>query len=126
MSGPPYYCHTRGIVQSQSSKTFWYIFVIVWGFIALHIIVVRGSPKTETLPYSEFQTHLKAGQIAEVRVLKEHIEGTFKKPLENGATRFVTVRVPPELATELASQEVVFSGERTRSLWSSVVISLLP
>lgn len=58
--------------------------------------------------------------------MNEHLEVTFKKPLKNGATRFVTVRDPPELAIELASQEVVFSGKRTRLFWSSAMISLLP
>jgi cell division protease FtsH len=88
--------------------------------------VVPGPQRQKTSPTANFKRTSRQGQIAEVRVLNEHLEGTFKKPLKNGATRFVTVRDPPELAIELASQEVVFSGKRTRLFWSSAMISLLP
>lgn len=99
---------------------------IVWVFMALHLIVINNSPKTEHLPYSDFSRYLKEGRIAKVQVVNDELRGTFTKPLTNGATRFVTVRIPPELADEFAAHKVVFSGEPRNALGSSVLMSLLP
>jgi cell division protease FtsH len=73
----------------------------------------------ESLSYSEFQTYLKEGRIAEMHVSSE-IEGAFKEPLANGMKRFVTNGVEPELAAELSSQKVTFSSERENSWWTSL------
>lgn len=77
-------------------------------------------PVVESIPYSEFQTYLKEGRIAEVHVSSERIEGAFKEPLANGTKRFVTNRIEPELAAELSSQKVTFSSERENSWWTSL------
>jgi len=64
----------------------------------------------QPISYSEFQTYLRDDKIGEINVLPNYIEGTFKQALPDGRTRFVAVRVDPELARDLAPYNVKFSG----------------
>ncbi len=66
------------------------------------------APKVD-IPYSEFKTALRAGQIQDVAVSDTQIAGTRKD-----ATTFTTVRVEdPTLLQELESQNVAIQGEIT-------------
>ena len=53
-------------------------------------------------PDSEFQSCLKEANIEGIRILPNHIEDTFKQSLPDGRTRFIAVRVDPDLARDLA------------------------
>jgi len=35
------------------------------------------------IPYNQFQTYLKEGRVAHVKISTDRIEGTFKQPLAN-------------------------------------------
>src|SRR3954451_4414127 len=62
------------------------------------------------IPYSQFQDDLKAGKIAEVRVSGNYFQGHLKTPDAQGRTDFITTRVDPEIAGELAKYDVKFAG----------------
>lgn len=87
------------------------------------------STQVQPIPYSEFLTHLKAGDIESVSIGSQFIEGTLKAPIRDGRTRIVTTRVAPDLARELTQYDVRFEGvvENTllRDLLSWIVPALL-
>jgi cell division protease FtsH len=87
------------------------------------------STQVQPIPYSEFLTHLKAGQMESISIGSQFIEGKLKTPTPDGRTRIVTTRVAPDLARELAQYDVRFEGvvENTllRDLLSWVVPALL-
>lgn len=62
------------------------------------------------VPYSQFQTLLAEGNIDEIFIGANAIQGTLKTSLPGGGKRFSTTRVDPALAADLAKYGVRFSG----------------
>jgi len=79
----------------------------------------------ERIPYSEFQTLLDRGEVAEVSIRGDAIEGTFKSP-RDGKSRFSTHRVDPALAEDLQARGVTFSSEPESVLLPTLLSWLLP
>ena len=69
-----------------------------------------GMRTIAPLPYSEFQTLLRENKVAEIAVADNQIHGTLKAPLADGKQKFVTTRVDPGLAKDLAQYDVKFAG----------------
>ena len=64
----------------------------------------------EPIAYSQFEDLLNKGDIEEVAVKQDTLEGKLKKPLPDGRQYFVTTRVDPSIAEQLAKQGVKFTG----------------
>lgn len=60
--------------------------------------------------YSEFQNLLKQGQVKEISIRDNTIRGELKQALPDGRQKFVTTRVDPGLARDLAQFDVKFTG----------------
>ena len=88
-----------------------------------------GMSQVETIPYSEFLHHVKAGEFEEIAISNNVIQAKLRKPTPDGRTRIVTTRVDPVLAKELSQYDVKFTGvvENTffRDLLSWVVPALV-
>jgi cell division protease FtsH len=73
------------------------------------------TPPGRSVPYSEFKTLLKDGQVVEVTVSEQLIRGTLKTPPADGetqSTQFTTTRVEdPKLTEELEARGVKYTGE---------------
>jgi cell division protease FtsH len=86
----------------------WYVVAAVLGFIVLQALL-HEVRQAESIPYSEFEQKLKDGKVSDLVILPDYIEGTLKD--DSGAGRpFVTARVDPLIATELAKSGVTFRG----------------
>jgi cell division protease FtsH len=98
-------------------------------FALLGVILLRDlwvSFRTvDRIAYSEFQTLLAAGEVAEVTVRGDNLEGSFKQPRE-GKTRFTTHRVEPGLADALEQHDVKFSSEPESVLLPTLLSWLVP
>jgi cell division protease FtsH len=87
-----------------------------WYWIAAMVAVMviqaifASYTQIAQVPYSEFQDDLKAGKIAEVRVSGNYVQGKFTAPDQQGRSEFITTRVDPEMAQELAKYNVKFAG----------------
>jgi cell division protease FtsH len=64
----------------------------------------------EPISYSEFQQLAKDGKIEEITVRQNTIEGRFKTPQADGRSKFVAIRVEPDLARDLEQYNLKFSG----------------
>jgi cell division protease FtsH len=64
----------------------------------------------EPLAYSDFLRELKAGNIQDIAIAANVIQGTLKKALPDGRKQFATTRVDPELAKDLDTYGVKFTG----------------
>jgi len=78
-------------------------------FIAMFLLVTI-MPRTEVIPYSDFQKYLDAGKVARVTVSDDAITGELSERMPSGATSFRANRVPPDLAAELSRHSVSYSG----------------
>ncbi len=95
-------------MERKTQFSIWYFTFAVLAILILHDAWV-GARTTAPIPYSEFQTLVKEGKIADIAISDNQIHGTFKNPV-NGKSRFVTTRVEPALAKELEPYGVKFSG----------------
>jgi cell division protease FtsH len=103
----------RGPFGTRPTSSLWYglAFLLLLGLVQLYYAMPTGRP----IPYSEFKSHLKNGDIAEVTLGDPVIRGTLKQA-QNGEKgdkgAFTTTRVDdPKLTEELESQNVKYSGE---------------
>ncbi len=90
-------------------------FNVGYVFIALLAILLfqnwwAVTREVQLLPYSEFEQLLESGQVEEIYVRQNTIEGKLRRPLADGRQRFVTTRVDPDLADRLSKYDVKFTG----------------
>ncbi len=98
------------MMDKKTKFNLWYVFFALWGVMVLHSAWVRATRITQ-IPYSEFQTYLNAGQIEEIRISANYIQGKLREPKENQSPHFTTIRVEPGLADTLSTHKVRFAGE---------------
>src|SRR5260221_1323595 len=87
----------------------WYWIVAMVAVMAIQAVFASYTQIAQ-IPYSEFESDLKAGKIAEVRVSGSYIQGKFTGPDQQGHTEFITTRVDPQMAQELEKHNVKFAG----------------
>ena len=104
---------------------FWYFLLAMLGVILLRDWMTEMQ-RTETITYNEFQSLLESGKIAEVGVGQDQIVGTLKEPTEANKTQFVTERVEPGMAEDLAKHNVKFYGLPSSGLFKSLMGWILP
>jgi cell division protease FtsH len=80
----------------------------------------------EALPYSEFLAQLESGNVAEISIGANQIQGTLRRPLADGRSQFVTTRVDPELARDLAGHDVRYRGVVESTLLRDVLGWIVP
>ena len=94
--------------QEQHHFLIWYAFAAILVLLGAHWLV-QQSAITEMISYSQFESLVTRHQIARAEISSESISGTLKTPL-NGKTRYQTVRVEPEIASQLARNGVEVTG----------------
>ena len=97
------------------------VFAILW----VQSLWVQ-SQRIERLSYSEFQQQLKAGRVKEIVVYENRIEGSFNQPDASGHTRFVTIRVNPDLARDLEGYNVKFGGALEQTFLRDILSWTIP
>ncbi|MGB8182673.1 MAG: ATP-dependent zinc metalloprotease FtsH, partial [Stellaceae bacterium] len=102
----------------------WYIVVAILGVLVLQQFWTQ-SQQVAVIPYSQFLEDLKTGKVADVQVSGDYIDGRYKQA-ENGRTRFVTTRVPPDLANQLTQYNVTFSGAIESHFLATLLSWILP
>jgi cell division protease FtsH len=83
-------------------------------FALLGVVLLQNAwvqyRATEPLAYSDFVAQLKSGNVQDIAITSNLIQGTLKQPLPDGRKQFVTTRVDPELARDLETYSVKFTG----------------
>ena len=96
-------------MERQTKFNIWYLAIAVMAVVWMRDLWVNMN-QIEAIPYSEFQHHLKAGELEEISISNNLIQGKLKTPMPGGKTRIVTTRVDPVLAKELSQYDVKFTG----------------
>jgi cell division protease FtsH len=104
----------RGKAQAgqRPSPSLWYglAFVLMLVLVQTYYLTAPG----QTIPYSEFKTLLKTGEIADATVGDQMIRGTLKSSGGDAKQpkQFATTRVEdPKLTEELEARGVKYTGE---------------
>jgi cell division protease FtsH len=80
----------------------------------------------EPLAYSDFLRQLKEGNVADIAIGTNAIQGTLKKPLPDGRKQFLTTRVDPDLAKDLDTYGVKFTGVVENTFFKDVLGWIVP
>lgn len=96
----------------------------------LGIMLAHGLWSTanefSNIPYSEFQQLVKDHNIADISIGERYIQGTAKKPLSHGKTKFLTVRVEPDLAKQLDDAGITYSQVIESNFLSELLSWIVP
>lgn len=112
-------------MERQTTFNIWYLMLAVLAVIWLRDAWV-GMSQVEAIPYSEFQHHLKNGELEEIAVSKNLIQGKLKRPTADGRTLIVTTRVDPELAKDLSQYNVKFTGVVENTFFRDLLSWIVP
>jgi cell division protease FtsH len=80
----------------------------------------------ETIPYSQFEQLVAKGQVSEVSIGQDIIEGKLKDKLPSGKSAFITARVDPALAEKLEGKGITVSGVPSGGLVSTILSWVAP
>jgi cell division protease FtsH len=101
-------------MSARQSSPLWYglAFLILLGVAQMYYLVPSGR----AIPYSDFKTQLKSGNLAEVSIGDQLIRGTLKQEIAGSdgkpTKQFSTTRVEdPKLTEELEARGVKYTGE---------------
>src|SRR6266545_4008478 len=94
---------------ARPSASLWYglAFLLLLGFAQMYYLTPAGRP----IPYSEFKSLVKNGQVAEVTVGEQTIRGTLKSGDDKQKAFTVTRVEDPKLTEELEAKGVKYTGE---------------
>ncbi len=107
-------------------KWIWYALLMVAAIIAIENDLATRN-QFQAISYSQFESALKAGEIADVTVSETSLEGSYRTPDKSGRTRyFSTVRVAPDIARELAAARVNFHQETPPGLLENILRWIFP
>jgi cell division protease FtsH len=113
------------IMEKKTQFSLWYFVFALLAIFTLHDLWVQVRT-VEPLPYSEFQRLLKAGEVTEISIADNTIQGSLKQPLQDGRQKFVTTRVDPSLAKDLAQYDVKFTGIVENTFFKDLLGWVLP
>ncbi|MFL5011209.1 ATP-dependent zinc metalloprotease FtsH [Rhizobium sp.] len=102
----------------------WY-WIIAFLLLAAFQSFFATTHQIARIPYSQFETDLKEGKIAEVAVSDNFIQGRYKEP-QNERPFFVTTRVEPNLAEQLRQYGVVVTGQIESTFLRYLLSWLIP
>ena len=97
----------------------------IWYVLGLLLLLALAqawflTPAGRQIPYSEFKTLVRSGQVVEATVGDQTINGKLREPQGEGRQRsdlFVTTRIEdPKLVEDLEAHQVKYTGE-TVSRW---------
>ncbi len=104
---------------------------IAWlGFALLLVFLLAqlyyAVPSGRSIPYSEFKSLVKSGEVAEATIGQDQIRGTLKHPVD-GTTAFSTTTVDdPSLVADLDAAAVKYTGEAVNRWLPELLGWLLP
>lgn len=91
----------------------------------LHNLYVQRRA-VERIPSRQFQSLLKQGQLEEISITDNYINGTLKKTLPDGRQKFATTRVDLSLAEDLAQYAVRFNGVVESTILRDILSWVIP
>ncbi|PNG12574.1 ATP-dependent zinc metalloprotease FtsH [Stutzerimonas stutzeri] len=109
--------------RAQFHINYWMIAILV--FLGLQYLLSMQQ-EVATIPYSEFEQHLKDGRVEELAITERRIEGTLKEPLAGGQRRFIANRVEPQLAEHLQQYPVRYTGKVESTLMRDLLSWIIP
>ncbi len=122
----------------KNRKPIWNIVIVFLVWLAIfYAFRMYRSPQILEMPYSRFKKAVSEGEVAEVTIRGDTVEGTFKEPEKAGegenapAYRRFSTTLPsvddPKLLELLEDRKVTIAAESEERSWvGTLLLSLLP
>jgi cell division protease FtsH len=111
-------------MDKKTQFNIWY-WIAAFFFLMAFQYVFTTATQVAQIPYSQFESYLRDGRIAEVAVSDRFIQGRFKQPVE-GRSMFITTRVEPALARDFQQHGVVVSGQIESTFLRDLLSWIIP
>jgi cell division protease FtsH len=102
-----------------------YIFAAFIGVVLLQWVLTTYNT-VDTIPYSQFEQLVAQGNVSEVAVGQDTIQGKLKDKLADGKSAFVTARVDPALAEKLEAKGITVTGMPSGGLFQTILSWVVP
>jgi len=112
-------------VERSTQINLWYLLLALLAVIWLRDVWVT-SQEVEPIAYSEFLQLVQRGKVGEITIRGSTIAGTLTEPLPKGEKKFITTRVDPQLADELAKYNVKFRGVVENTFFRDLLSWIVP
>ena len=103
----------------------WFLALALLGMTLLHD-VWQSWRDVEPMAYSDFVRELEADNVKEVTVYADRLHGELKRPLADGRSHFVALRVEPAFGGELVKRGVKVTGGIQSTFLRDVLSWMLP
>ncbi|MEZ5653552.1 MAG: ATP-dependent zinc metalloprotease FtsH [Burkholderiaceae bacterium] len=112
-------------MDKKAQINFWYAILAMFAILMFQQWWT-ATRQIEVLPYSRFEQLLDQGQIEQVSIGENRLEGRLKSPSPDERPYFVTNRVDPGLAAKLQAKGVEFSGVIESTFLRDLLSWILP
>jgi cell division protease FtsH len=112
-------------IEKKTQINLWYA-LFALGLVFLFQAWFASTQQVEQIPYSQFLQMLDAGEVESVEVRDTYLTGKLKTPSPEGKELFVTTRVEPGIAEELAERGVKFEGVVEQTFLRDLLSWVLP
>ncbi|TCV59699.1 cell division protease FtsH [Neorhizobium sp. R1-B] len=111
-------------INKKTQFNVWYWVAAFFGLMVFQYFFTTATQVAQ-IPYSQFETDLQDGKIAEVAVSDQYIQGRYKEP-QNERPYFITTRVQPDLARQLQQHGVVVTGQIQSTFLRDLLSWIIP
>jgi cell division protease FtsH len=112
-------------MEKHHKFSLWYVLLGIWVVLIIHNILFSAL-SIETIPYSRFLEMVQNGQVAEVAVTQNQIQGRMKTEDGGAGKLFRSVRVDPSIAELLSERNIQFKGEVESTFFRDLLSWMIP
>ncbi|MDP2621262.1 MAG: ATP-dependent zinc metalloprotease FtsH [Hyphomicrobiales bacterium] len=112
-------------IEKKTQINLWYA-LFALGVVFLFQAWFASTRQVQQIPYSQFIVLLDAGQVESVEVGDTYLTGKLTTPTAEGKELFVTTRVEPDIADELAKRGVKFEGVVQNTFLTQLLSWIVP
>ncbi|MEZ4578435.1 MAG: ATP-dependent zinc metalloprotease FtsH [Desulfobacterales bacterium] len=112
-------------MEKHHKFSIWYVLLGIWVVLIIHNLLFSMFA-IETIPYSEFLNRIQRGEVAEVAITQNQIQGKTIPGQEGEEKLFRTVRVDSEISELLAKNNITFKGEIESTFFRDLLSWVLP
>jgi cell division protease FtsH len=112
-------------MDKKTQFNIWYVVIALAGVMFLQYLLGQAQ-QVETIDYSRFESYLAEGRVDDIVVSETYIRGRIKDAAPDEPGEFITHRVDPDVAGELAKYGVSFKGATESTLISDLLSWIVP
>jgi len=112
-------------MEKHHKFSIWYVIVGIWIVLIAHNILFSAL-SIQTIPYSRFLELVEKGEVTEMAISQNQIQGRMMTGEGGKGELFRTIRVDPEISELLAGKNIQFKGEVESTFFRDLLSWIIP